>query len=54
MLENILTSLVFKRKIFAEKSIDSVEEPVVERTERQALVSELQVRIPFSAGGKFS
>ncbi len=54
MLENILTSLVFKLKIFTEKRDEQVEEPVVERPELQAMVSENQDRVLFSAGGKFS
>ncbi len=54
MLENILTSLVFKQKIFTEKREEQVKEPVVERTELQALVSEYQDQVLFSAGGKFS
>ncbi len=54
MLENILTSLVFKQKIFTEKREECTEESVVERSECQALVSEYQDQVLFSAEGKFS
>ncbi len=54
MVRNILTSLVFKRNIFTEKIKEFTEEPVVQRSERQALVSEYQDRVLFSAGGRFS
>ncbi len=58
MLENILTSLVFKQKIFTEKysqkKAQSKLKPVVQRSDRQALVSEYQDRVLFSSEGKFS